>query len=303
MRFKIDGTFVAVSQMGEEERENAGKMQVGDVLLFSGGGPFEVRMECLPDEESEVMRKVDVTHRCKGCEANLISTDGEYCSDACRYGWIGAGSEKGEAIVDRERRAPIPDFVRALPSHCSPTCKGWFVAERSDDGTLEVERCHECDAFEFDEDAVPFARAAGIQVTFETPFRVLGLDMDALSVNYVRAACGDCDDTGVTELNGSRCYCAAGKTKEKMSANKRTYLATVTLLIEAEDSGTACDTLSEMFRNPDNSIKDWGYVSIGGRRLSPIPVAIEKDYEEGDLFQVVQDDPGGEVPGREIKEG
>ena len=65
------------------------------------------------------------------------------------------------------------------------------------------------------------------------------------------------------------------------------YKATVTVLVEAEDEGNACDFLAESFREWNgNGLLDWSYVR-GSDGLHTVPVKTDinpTDYEEGEGF-------------------
>lgn len=74
-------------------------------------------------------------------------------------------------VQELDALAPIPEHLRNLPSRCSPDCKGWAVFEAR--GFLEIERCDECDAFEEDDDAAPYAVAAGLLVSDAWPYIVV----------------------------------------------------------------------------------------------------------------------------------
>lgn len=64
---------------------------------------------------------------------------------------------------------------------------------------------------------------------------------------------------------------------------RKAFIATVQLLIEADEEGYACDAVSELLSNERNEIIDWGYIQVGGQYLSPAPKVIPdaEHYEEG----------------------
>ncbi len=58
------------------------------------------------------------------------------------------------------------------------------------------------------------------------------------------------------------------------------YVATVQVLVEAEDEAQACDAISALLERAP--VRDWGYLQVGGQHLSPSSTLIEVDtYEEG----------------------
>ncbi len=60
----------------------------------------------------------------------------------------------------------------------------------------------------------------------------------------------------------------------------RHYIATVQVLVEAEDEAKACNSLNALLERAP--IRDWGYLQMGGQRLSPTGTMINVDaYEEG----------------------
>jgi hypothetical protein len=70
---------------------------------------------------------------------------------------------------------------------------------------------------------------------------------------------------------------------------KDLHHATIHILIDAEDEATACDTLSELFRNEYSGIVDWAYIEKRGRITSPEPITVDMDkYDEGDFTELIK---------------
>ena len=49
---------------------------------------------------------------------------------------------------------------------------------------------------------------------------------------------------------------------------RRVYIATVQVVVVARDVDDACDGISVMLSD-SNFLIDWGYLEVGGQRLSP----------------------------------
>lgn len=61
-------------------------------------------------------------------------------------------------------------------------------------------------------------------------------------------------------------------------------VATLQVLVDAEDDPAACDILSSLLSDSE-FITDWAYVKIGGQYLGPTEFLIDPDtYEEGDFL-------------------
>lgn len=74
---------------------------------------------------------------------------------------------------------------------------------------------------------------------------------------------------------------------DNMKKGEKLFLAAVTVLIHAEDEGTACDSISALLTEVAPNVIDWGYLSVGGRHCSPMEIGLcVETYEEGDLFKL-----------------
>lgn len=67
---------------------------------------------------------------------------------------------------------------------------------------------------------------------------------------------------------------------------KRYQIATIQVLMNAEDSAQASDGLNELFREAQeyDFIQDWGFLQIGGQIIGPSEKFLAEPYEEGDMF-------------------
>jgi hypothetical protein len=67
---------------------------------------------------------------------------------------------------------------------------------------------------------------------------------------------------------------------------KKAYVATIQVLIDAADYRQACDVLHGALTELDseNGILDWGYLRIGGQYLYPQETLVEEGYREGDFL-------------------
>ncbi len=62
------------------------------------------------------------------------------------------------------------------------------------------------------------------------------------------------------------------------------YVGTVSILVKAADWPEACDAFSAIL-SENESVVDWGYIKIGGQRLSPTPYSLDPEvYSEGDFI-------------------
>ena len=64
---------------------------------------------------------------------------------------------------------------------------------------------------------------------------------------------------------------------------QKKYVATVQILVDAEDDSTACDGLSELLSH-NKFVVDWSYLKLGGQYCLPTERYIEDDYEEGNFI-------------------
>jgi hypothetical protein len=85
--------------------------------------------------------------------------------------------------LDVENLAPIPPHLLDK-ERCSSECKGWFLSV-DNNGDARVEKCDACNHFEYDEDAVPYAREAGLIVDDKGPCYVVGVGKYALELARV----------------------------------------------------------------------------------------------------------------------
>ena len=64
------------------------------------------------------------------------------------------------------------------------------------------------------------------------------------------------------------------------------YAATISVLIPALSQAEACDAMSEILSSAveEGSLVDWGYILLGGQRLSPTERYYEDAYIEGSFL-------------------
>lgn len=105
------------------------------------------------------------------------------------------------------------------------------------------------------------------------------------------------------EQNPYHCPCCAPAQRERLeklrrrmaeelakpgNGTQKAFICTVQIVLDGEmikDKADACDAVSAILADGDGTVIDWGYLSIGGQRLSPQELVLPPDYEEGDFMK------------------